>query len=110
MSVVLAAINNIRIQIDTMRAFFYSQKINVFNDYQFIKEAPKIVKIKLQEKNFSNEKIFIIMEQIDELITYLDSCKIEKNTHNYLLYQLINDVNSQEELATMKDDLQKIYS
>jgi hypothetical protein len=109
MTSVLSAIRNISIRVDNLRAFFYSQHNDSFNDYQFLKDIPLLLNKAFVNNSINNEEAGKLMNEIDELIIFLETNVVDENSRKYFIYQLLSELNHQEELLLFKNDVQKIY-
>jgi hypothetical protein len=104
---VLNAIKTIDGKIVSFRAFFYTNKQDSLNDYNFVSSLPPLIKNPLIKGNMSHQQANDLMLQLDEMATFINN-KYQKKQRQYMLYVLFNQVASVDEINEIKTNTLKL--
>lgn len=104
---VLNAIKSIDGKVVSFRAFFYINKQDSLNDYNFVSSLPPLIKNPLIKGNMSHQRANDLMLQLDEMATFIDN-KYQKKQRQYMLYVLFNQVASVDEIKEIKENTLKL--
>lgn len=104
---VLSAIKNIDGKVTSFRAFFYTNKEESLNDYNFVSILPPLIKNPLIKGNMDHKRANNLMLELDETITFINT-KYQKKQRQYMLYVLFNQVGSIDEINEIKTNTNKL--
>jgi hypothetical protein len=104
---VLNAIKSIDAKIISFRAFFYTNKKDSLNDYNFVSLLPPLIKNPLIKGNINHEQANSLMMQLDDMANFINE-KYQKKQRQYMLYVLFNQVSSLDEIEEIKANTLKL--
>ncbi|GHU48611.1 hypothetical protein FACS1894218_6000 [Bacilli bacterium] len=103
------AIKGIGGVIITFRTFFYTNKIDSLNDFNFVNILPPMIKKPLTLGSITKQQAVVLMEQLDETTKFVEThcAKTKGMEKNYLLYTLFNTITCVDEIVEIKNNILK---
>jgi hypothetical protein len=106
---VLTSIKGVEGTISTFRTFFYTNRIEALDDFNFVAILPPMIKAPLTSGNINKEKAEELMEQLDDAIKFIEVHYAKKTKDKqFMLYNLMNNITTSEQIQEMKDNTIKI--
>ncbi|GHU30445.1 hypothetical protein FACS1894166_00100 [Bacilli bacterium] len=103
------AIKGIGGVISTFRTFFYTNKTDALDDFNFVNILPPMIKGPLTAHKINKDEAETLMEQLDEAAKFIEAhyAKTKGLEKNYMLYTLFNTVTCPDEITEIKNNILK---
>lgn len=102
---ILNNIKNVKNKVDNFKIFYNWDYTSVMNDFQFIKEAPLIIRNQLKQKILTNDeraKTFELLHEIYQFIIFIEQQNIKISELKYIHYHLFYEITNRDEVSQIK--------
>ena len=102
------AIKTINKKVSAFQIFYYTQKEKALEDYAFVTQLPKFVRLPLQNNKINSKQALVLMTTIDETIIFFKNHLSKQKELNYMLFHLFNEITDNEEIEEIKNNIGKL--